>query len=75
MFTDFLMKWGLSCRDRDVCAGDVGEFVCFISNLSQARVLVNLNARSWGCAFVEKLKLDESFLTSSISTLYSNCPN
>jgi hypothetical protein len=61
-FTDFLIKWVWSCRDRDVCDYNVGEFVCFFLNLRQARVPMNLNARSWDCAFVEKVKLDKSFV-------------
>jgi hypothetical protein len=42
--------------------GDVGEFVCFYPNKRRARVVVNLNAQSWDCAFVEKVKLSESFV-------------
>jgi hypothetical protein len=42
--------------------GDIGEFVCFYPNKKRARVVVNLNAQSWDCAFVEKVKLSESFV-------------
>jgi hypothetical protein len=52
------MRWVRSCRDRDV---HVGEFVWFFPNLRRAQVPVNLNAHSWDCAFIEKVKLDESF--------------
>jgi hypothetical protein len=62
MFTMFLLRWGLSLRDKDVRAGDVGEFVCFFPNVRRARVTVNLNTLSWDCTFVEKVKLEESFV-------------
>jgi hypothetical protein len=42
--------------------GDVGEFVYFFTNVRRARVAVNLNVHSWDCAFVEKVKLEESFV-------------
>jgi hypothetical protein len=42
----FLLRCGLSYKDRDVCLGDVGEFVCFFPNVRQARVAVNLNVQS-----------------------------
>jgi hypothetical protein len=55
----FLLRYALSHRDKDVC---VGEFVCFYPNKRRARIVVNLNAQSWDCAFVEKVKLSESFV-------------
>jgi hypothetical protein len=60
--TVFLLRCALSCRDRDVRVGDVGEFVCFYPNKRRARVVVNRNAQSWDCAFMEKVKLSESFV-------------
>jgi hypothetical protein len=42
--------------------GSVGKFVCFFSNVRRACVALNLNAQSWDCAFVEKVKLEESFV-------------
>jgi hypothetical protein len=62
MFTEFLMRWGLSCIDKDVRAGDIGKFVCFFPNVRQARVVVNLNTCNWDYAFAEKVKLEESFV-------------
>jgi hypothetical protein len=61
-FTMFLVRCGLSRRDKDVRLGDVDEFVCFFPNVRRARVVVNLNAQSWDYAFVEKVKLEESFV-------------
>jgi hypothetical protein len=40
----------------------MGEFVCFFANVRRAHVVVNLNAQSWDCASVEKVKLEESFV-------------
>jgi hypothetical protein len=40
----------------------MGKFMCFFLNVRWARVAVNLNAQSWDCAFVEKVKLEESFV-------------
>jgi hypothetical protein len=48
--------------DRDVRAGDIGEHVCFFPNLRRSRVHVNLSASSWDCTFMEKVKLEESFV-------------
>jgi hypothetical protein len=53
---------GLSRRDRDVFARNIGEHVYFFSNLRQSWVYVNLSSRCWDCAFVEKVKLEESFV-------------
>jgi hypothetical protein len=61
--TVFLLKGlGMSHRDRDVCTGDLGEHMCFFPNLRRSRVHVNLKASSWDCAFMEKVKLEESFV-------------
>ena len=46
----------------DVHAGDIGEHVCFFLNLRWSWIHVKLSARSWDCAFVEKVKLEESFV-------------
>ena len=61
-FTMFLLRSGLSRKDRDVHLGDVSKFVCFFLNVRQAHVAVNLNVQSWDCAFVEKVKLEDSFV-------------
>jgi hypothetical protein len=53
---------GVSRRVKDVRASDIGVHVCFFPNLRRSRVHVNLNASSWDCAFVEKVKLEESFV-------------
>lgn len=57
-----LNNLGLSRRDRDVRASDIGEHMCFFSNLRQSWVYMNLSANSWDCAFVEKVKLEELFV-------------
>jgi hypothetical protein len=45
--TVFLLNGlGLSHRDMDVYAGDIGEHVCFFPNLRRCRVHVNLSASS-----------------------------
>ena len=53
---------GLSCRDRNVRTHDIREHVCFYSNLRWSRVHVNMSARWSDYAFVEKVKLEESFV-------------
>jgi hypothetical protein len=61
-FIVFLLRCGLSRRDMDVCLGNVGKFMCFFPNIRWACVAMNLNAQSWDCAFVEKVKLEKSFV-------------
>jgi hypothetical protein len=49
-------------RDKDICTRDVGKYISFFHVIRWGRISVNSNNQRWDSTFVEKVKLDKSFV-------------